>query len=195
MLRMIIKNPLFDESRAAQAAAYLLFRAGGSLPVIKIMKLLYLAERLSLQRYGEPLTGDKLCAMPKGPVLSMTLELINGANPPTSDGWDYWIAGRDNHMVALADPSTIRSPDDLPCLSEADIEVLCETWEKFGHFNQWKLVAYTHDKLPEWKDPDGSSLPISYLDVFRATGFTEETAQRLAARLETQSRVNAAFAA
>jgi hypothetical protein len=42
------------------------------LPVIKLIKLMYLAERLSLQRYGEPLTGDRLVSMPDGPVLSMT---------------------------------------------------------------------------------------------------------------------------
>ena len=60
-------TPLFDERKAAEAAAFLLFMAGGKLPLIKLVKLLYLAERLSLQRYGEPLTGDRLVAMPNGP--------------------------------------------------------------------------------------------------------------------------------
>jgi uncharacterized phage-associated protein len=51
---------LFNEVRTAQAAAFLLYRAGGKLPLIKLVKLLYLAERLSLKKYGEPITGDKL---------------------------------------------------------------------------------------------------------------------------------------
>ena len=42
--------PLFDERRAAQAAAFLLYRAKGRLPLIKLVKLMYLAERLSLER-------------------------------------------------------------------------------------------------------------------------------------------------
>ena len=70
---------LFNERRTAQVAAFLLHRAGGSLPLIKLMKLMYLAERLSLQRYGEPLTGDRLVSMGHGPVLSRTYDHINGA--------------------------------------------------------------------------------------------------------------------
>ena len=49
---------LFNEKRAAQAAAFLLHRAGGRLPVLKLMKLMYLAERESLRLYGEPIIGD-----------------------------------------------------------------------------------------------------------------------------------------
>ena len=191
---MKTKNPLFDERRAAQAAAFLLFRAGGSLPVIKLIKLLYLAERLCLQRHGEPLTGDKAFSMPHGPVLSMTLELANGIRPSCPDGWDSWISARANHTVALADPSMIRSPDDLSRLSDADIEVLQETWEKFGHMEKFALVSYTHDNLPEWHDPEGSSTPISYADIFAGVGMDEETAAILADRLEAQQHVAASFA-
>ena len=89
----------------------MLYRGGGSLPLIKLVKLLYLAERLSLQRYGEPITGDKLVSMPHGPVLSMTYDHINGALPSMEGGWDTWIADRADNVVALRDESLIRSPN------------------------------------------------------------------------------------
>jgi uncharacterized phage-associated protein len=195
MENMKTKNPLFDERRTAQAAAFLLFKAGGKLPVIKLMKLLYLAERLSLQRYGEPLTGDKAFSMPHGTVLSMTLELINGARQSSLGGWDSWISDRANHMVELVDPHMIRSADDLSRLSETDVEVLQETWKDFGHMEGFALVDYTHDNLPEWRDPEGSSFPISYADIFRGVGMDEKTAARLAQRLEEQQHIAASFAA
>jgi len=192
---MTTENALFNEQRTAESAAYLLYRAGGRLPRIKLMKLLYLAERLSLQRYGEPITGDKLVAMPNGPVLSMTLDLINDARPSALGGWEGWIADRENHMLALADPSMIRTPEqDLRALSESDIEILTETWEKFGHFERWALVEYTHsDACPEWQDPEGSSRAISYMDVFEAVGYTAQAAQILADKLDAQQKINAAF--
>jgi uncharacterized phage-associated protein len=189
------KNPLFDDRRAAEAAAYLLFRAGGGLHIIKLMKLLYLAERLSLHRYGVPLTGDKASSMPHGPALSMTLELINGARPSSPGGWDSWISDRANHIVELSDPGMIRSEDDLLRLSETDVEVLQETWEKFGHMERFALVNYTHDNLPEWRDPNGSSFPISYADIFIGAGRDKKTAARLAESLEEQQRIAASFAA
>ena len=72
---------MYDERRAAEAAAYLLHRAGGTMPIDKLMALLYLAERLSLQRYGEPLTGDRLVSMPHGPVLAETYALATRRIP------------------------------------------------------------------------------------------------------------------
>ena len=51
----IAAGGLFDEKKAAQAAAYFLLRAGGRLEVLKLMKLLYLAERRSFEKYGEPM--------------------------------------------------------------------------------------------------------------------------------------------
>jgi uncharacterized phage-associated protein len=187
--------PLFDERRTAQAAAYLLYRAGGSLPLIKLMKLMYLAERLSFQRYGEPITGDKLVSMPHGPVLSRTLDCINGASPSIEGGWETWVADKAGHEVALRDQNMVRSPEqDLLRLSESDLEVLGDTWEQFGQWDRWDLVNYTHSNAcPEWQDPDGSSLPIPYEILFEKLGYTTDQAQALSARLLTQRELNDAL--
>lgn len=187
--------PLFDERRTAQAAAYLLFRAGGNLPLIKLVKLMYLAERLSFKRYGEPITGDKLVSMPHGPVLSRTYDHINGALPSIEGGWETWVADRAGHEVELRDPSKVRSPEtDLPRLSDSDLEVLAETWEEFGSWDRWDLVNYTHSTgCPEWQDPDGSSQPILYETLFEKLGYTTDQSQALCARLLEQRQLNDAL--
>lgn len=187
-----MKAPLFDEVRTAQAAAYLLFRAGGKLPVIKLVKLLYLAERLSLKKYGEPITGDRLVSMPHGPVLSMTYDLINGALLSEEGGWESWISDRASHVVALRDPSKIRTPEtDLRRLSESDLEVLEEVWTEFGHWDRWDLVTHMHSgACPEWEDPEGSSRPIPYEVLFRKLGYSADESAALAERLSQQRRLN-----
>lgn len=187
--------PLFDERRTAEAAAFLLYRGGGSLPLIKLVKLLYLSERLSLQRYGEPITGDKLVSMPHGPVLSMTYDHINGALPSVDGGWDTWIADRADNVVALRDESLIRSPEqDLLRLSDSDLEILGEIWTKYGHWDRWELVRYTHsDACPEWEDPDGSSKPIHYDFLFTKLGYSQEQSSALVLRLAEQRQLNAAI--
>lgn len=190
-----MRAPLFNEVRTAQAAAFLLFRAGGKLPLIKLVKLLYLAERLSLKKYGEPITGDKLVSMPHGPVLSMTYDLINGALPSVQGGWDSWVSDRASHVVALRDRSRIRSPEtDLLQLSESDLEVLNEIWREFGHWDRWDLVRYTHsDACPEWEDPEGSSRPIPHEVLFRKLGYSADETAALVERLRAQSRLNESF--
>ena len=191
----MVTTPFFDERRAAEAAAFLLFKAGGSLPLIKLVKLLYLAERLSLKRYGEPLTGDRLVSMPNGPVLSMTYAYINGALPSCEGGWESWIADRAGHEVALRDESKIRSPEqDLLRLSDSDLEVLGDVWTEFGHWDRWKLVEYTHsDACPEWEDPDGSSRPIAYELLFSKLGYSAEQATALVERLNAQRALDASM--
>jgi uncharacterized phage-associated protein len=186
---------LFDECKAAQAAACLLHKAGGELPLLKLMKLMYLAERLSLQRYGDTITGDAFSSMPNGPVLSMTLDHMNGALKSSDGGWETWISDRADNSLALRDVSMVRSPEeDLLALSETDLECLGDVWKEFGHWDKFKLRDYTHsDACPEWEDPKGSSRPIPVARVLRAVGYQPEQVEALTKRLHEQRYINASF--
>lgn len=187
---------LFNEKRTAQAAAFLLHRAGGRLPLLKLMKLMYLAERESLCKFGEPITGDRLVSMPHGPVLSMTYEHMNGNLRSVEGGWTTWVEDRAGHDLALRDLSMIRTPeDDLLELSEDDLEVLEATWQKFGHMSKFALRDYTHGEgCPEWTDPHGSSAPIPLERLFTALGFSAVGVESAVQHLAEQAQLNATFA-
>ncbi|MDD0812968.1 Panacea domain-containing protein [Curvibacter sp. RS43] len=187
---------LYDERKSAQAAAFLLYKAGGKLPILKLVKLMYLAERLSMRRYGDTITGDNFVSMPHGPVLSMTLEHINDAVPSAREGgWDSWIADRADYTVGLKEDVHLSSPeDDLLALSETDLECLQHTWDEFGSWDKYKLRDYTHQGgCPEWEDPNGSSRPIPKSRVLRAVGFNPEQVEALSRRLHEQQYINSAF--
>lgn len=186
---------LFNERKAAQAAAFLLHKAGGRLPLLKLMKLLYFSERESLQKYGDTITGDTFISLPNGPVLSMTLNFINGFAKSSEGGWDTWVADRSEHMVELPDKSLVRSPeDDLLALSDTDLECLGKVWDQFGHWDRWKLVEYTHsDACPEWENPGNSSRPIPPARLLKAVGYGPDQVEALTKRLHEQRYVNAAF--
>lgn len=177
---------MFDERKVAQAAAFLVQRAGGRIPLIKLMKLLYLADRESLARHAHPISYDRMVSMDHGPVLSRTLNLANGAVPSSPDGWEYWISDREHHAVAI---NREVDPGALVDLSEADLEILDHVWRSFGHMTKWEIVEFTHKNLPEWTDPDGSSLQIGYEDVFIALGQTPEAAEQLASDLFAHNRI------
>jgi len=187
--------PLFDERRTAQAAAFFLHKAGGRLPLLKLMKLLYLAERESLRVYGEPISGDKLVSMPHGPVLSRTLDMMNGWGGQGE--WDEWVEDRSCHDLALRDPSMIRTPQqDLLALSDGDLDVLEAIWLKFGHMGAFALVEYTHSSAcPEWEDPQGSSYPIELDRVLQAVGYQEPSIRAVSEHLNEQAHLRAALEA
>lgn len=177
---------MFDERKAAQAAAFLLDQASGKrMPLLKLMKLLYLADRRSIDQFGHPITFDAMVSMPHGPVLSQTLDLINGATESKPEGWEHWIADRAEHQVSVRRGVSV-SRDSLLDLSDADVDTLATTWAQFGQMTKWQLRDYTHQHCPEWKDPAGSSNPIRYQDVLVALNKSPEQVQALTERRNTQ---------
>ena len=167
---------IFSEQKVAQMAAYFLQRRGGRMAYIKLMKLLYLADRESMDRYSAPMSHDSHVSMPQGAVLSATLNLITGQIQ--SPVWRSWVTPEASFEVSLT--RDVIEFDDLDELSEADLEIMDHVWEQFGQMRRWELVNYTHDHLPEWVDPGRSSSPINPRAVFRALGRDEQQAESLA---------------
>ena len=174
--------------KSAHVSAYFLLKSENTMPILKLQKLLYLADRESMDRYDLPITFDHMVSMPHGPVLSVTLNLINGYID--SEVWKDLISDKADHAVALAKKVVI---DDLDELSRVDIEILDSIWEKFGAMDQWTIRDYTHDNCPEWKDPEGSMLPINYETVFLALGRPLEEARELGSELGDQANLNRYF--
>jgi uncharacterized phage-associated protein len=182
----------FNEKKAAQVAAFFLYRANGQLEILKLMKLMYLAERASYQKFGEPLIGDKLVSMDNGPALSITLNHMNRFMPSGQDGWEDWVSDRNNYLLSLK--KEIGDPkEELLQLSDAELEVLESVWKEFGHLGSFELADLTHKICPEWEDPHGSSLPISRSRLLLSLGFDPDTSRELEERIESNRRIDIAF--
>ena len=156
----------YCEEKTTQAACYLLRAHEGSMSYMKLIKLLYLADRSALLRYGRPITYDNYYSLDRGPILSRTLGLITeGPMNGVGDYWDRFISKPMGYKVFI-------SGNDCPLddLSEAECEILHRVYSKLGHMNKWHLVDYLHANLPEWEDPHGSSLPITWDDIFFEIG-------------------------
>lgn len=172
---------MFSEEKVAQMAAYLLSKESGRMACLKLMKLLYLSDRLSLDRFGEPMSGDRMVSMPHGPVLSQTLDLINGFIPRSEDGWDHWISDREGHDVSLK--ASYRGRDDLDELSDIDVEMLDSIYAQYGWMSKFQIRDYTHRECSEWENPQGGSHTINPERVFLSLGKSQEVSRKLSNRL------------
>ena len=165
---------IFDERRAAQAASILLGRHDGRMPYIKLIKLLYLADREALIETGSPITGDRFVSMKYGPVLSHVLNLIKEPNPAEDSVWHGYVAREHFDAVLVGAPESDH-------LSEYDEGVLNDIFDSCGH-EKWPLVVARTHALPEWTDPGKSSSPIDPEDILRYAGFSDEEVQAAAAQ-------------
>ncbi|WP_439544334.1 Panacea domain-containing protein [Hyphomicrobium sp.] len=169
----------FNERKAAHVAAYFALRQGGSINIVKLIKLVYLGDREFLKRYDAPILHDRLVSMPKGPVNSNTYNYASGQ--VRAEVWDSYLSDEANHMISCSN----LAENQLDELSRAEIGVLDHIWNEFGHMTPWELVDYTHDNCAEWEDPQGSSETIPYERVLKVLG--KGTAARdIAERIEAE---------
>lgn len=175
----------FNEAKATQAAARLLRNRGGKMSYMKLIKLLYLADREALARWGRTITTDNYVSMDKGPVLSHVLDCINeGPSPDAPSYWAQHITPSGNYEVTLTDDPA----GEL--LSEAEDELLDETFKKHGYLSRWQIVDLVHG-LPEWHDPNGGAIPIGYDEILQAFNKTPEEINAIVSELNSLARVEA----
>jgi uncharacterized phage-associated protein len=169
----------FNEAKATQAAACLLRLRGGRMSYVKLIKLLYLVDREALLRWGRPVTTDRYVSMDRGPVLSTILDLITeGPRPGIQGIWSNYISEPQGYEVVLCrEPPT----DEL---SRAEEELIAEIFREHGAKSRWELVDLAH-ALPEWRDPNGSAIPIGYADILEAAGRSPQEAAAVVEELES----------
>jgi uncharacterized phage-associated protein len=169
---------VFNERKAAQAAAHLLKLNGGTMRYMVLIKLLYFADKESLIRTGYTITGDQMFSMRNGPVLSAVLDLVHMGKPEEPSSWFEYISENQGYDVSL-----VKALPDEDELSAYEISVLDAIHERWGRVEPWTLVKLTHT-LPEWRDPGRSVCDIEAETLLRLAGKSQEDIERIVADAE-----------
>jgi uncharacterized phage-associated protein len=158
----------FDYRKATQALNYFARQEGDQINKMKVLKLLYFADRYHIRKYGRLVTNDNYLAMQHGPVPSTSKDI--------AEDNDYLNDEIRAYSVQFIEPVgnlSLRSIKkiDKSVLSDSDMEALCFAWDNFGHYDQFELRDLTHN-YPEWlkwKDylDDASCLPMDLLEFVK----------------------------
>jgi uncharacterized phage-associated protein len=176
----------FNEKKATQLAAAFIAHSGGVLNHMKLIKLMYLADRTALLRWERPITGDAYFALKHGPILSATYSMISDGQTPNADSyWFHYISESVGYEVSLLQPCPA---DDL---SEAEEAVIKEVFAQYGDFEKWALVRHLHHVLPEWQDPGESAFPIPFESILKGEGWSPQEISRLQADVADLNAVQA----
>jgi uncharacterized phage-associated protein len=154
----------FDVPKTIQAIGVLLRNSPGRrMNYLRLLKLLYIADRESLRETGRPITGDQAVAMPRGPVLSGVYNLVRGHHMQIPL-WNTYFRCEKWDLE-------FRAETEIGDLSKYEIEKLESITRQYDDRDEWEMVEETH-KFPEWKknDPGDSSRPIPLEDILDAVG-------------------------
>jgi Protein of unknown function (DUF4065) len=156
---------IFNETKATQTAARFLHLASGRMNYMVLVKLLYLADREALLRWGRPMTFDTFYTMKLGPVLSNVLNLITEPSLPEEGRvWPQYISAPTQYEVEL-----LKEAGDSE-LSEAEEELIDEIFAQFKDYisRPFPFADLLHDILPEVKRIESGRIPLEISDILRA---------------------------
>ncbi len=133
----------FSLPKALASLAHLIKQTQESL--YPVMKMIYLAEKCHLERYGRLITGDTYIAMNQGPVPSSIYDMVKFVRGERA----YYEGGEAAKALLSYDLSThqlsLLSEPDLSELSQSDIECLNEVVAKHKGVGGAEIRKMSHD--------------------------------------------------
>lgn len=129
-------NFAFDRQKAIEVVLYIAQRIVDP-TYHSISKLMYFADKTSLEKYGRFISGDWYTAMKLGPVPSNTYDLMKDSVPEFG-----FAVEAERCIVPLRDA-------DVDELSDSDIECLDVAIAMYGDKPMWKRTEDSHD--PAWQ--------------------------------------------
>lgn len=151
-------NRKLDVEKAVQAAAELIqCETGSTVTRLRLLKLLYIADRRCLKETGKPLIGDRAVAMDCGPLHSTIYNMIKGESIHDRK-WSKYIrqsGPRDVHLQHHPGNSKL-SRYEVNLLRQVSIEMM--------PYGEWELVDLTHG-FAEYKKANASRKPKSSVPI------------------------------
>lgn len=139
----------YQDKKIVQVLHYLISRvADDTADKLHLLKLVFLADRYHLRKYAQMITGDVYYAMPKGPVASRTLDILEDAlvnpNAYARRFFEPDVRKKYSPFVSLCAPS-------VTCLSLSAREALDVALAKYAELRsrEIELWDYTH-MFKEW---------------------------------------------
>ncbi|MBX9678954.1 MAG: SocA family protein [Gemmataceae bacterium] len=159
-----------DVAKVIQAIG-VLFREDGvqSMNYMRLLKLLYIADREAILETEQPIVGGPFIAMERGPVLEEVYDLIRGQHTDMPLWGDFLETKRYNIEL-------IQKPD-VKKLSRYEIKKLQDVSRRYIFQDEWDLAKITHE-FPEWikNNPGSSSRKIPLDDILDALEIAESKA-------------------
>ena len=180
-----------DREKLYQSVGYLIEKHGGRLNYMKLIKLLYIADREMINQTGYPITGDHYCSMKNGPVLSNLYDLIRGkAFGAEQTSWNA-LFKTDGYNLTRSHESAWELGD----LTPREISILDCVSEKFRDHTQFQLRDHLHQKqlFPEveWEESGSTSRPLPVDSIRHALGFSDAEIAEIHADDELLEKENA----
>lgn len=165
---MVMVNAIndYEDQRIKETILYILSKTG-VIDYYHLMKILYLAERQHLAKWGEKITTDDYYALPHGPVPTRIYDALKAVK----DGNQSFLADVVSVEKDFPYVSPLRQPQ-MDFLSKSEVEALDNAIAKNIVKSFAELERMTHDEYYHRALANGRKMSIE--DIARSGGASEE---------------------
>ncbi len=139
----------FDFKKTVQTVNFFARKSHGKdISKLDVLKLIFLADRYHLRKYGRAVTGDDYWAMELGPVPSVAKNICDACalEPSELEYVKRYLDSKEQNKKVHS-----RAQYDGALFSESDIEAMEAAWKVKSNLKKGEsLPAFTHH-FPEWK--------------------------------------------
>ena len=174
-------NALADTARLLAPCLYVLQKMG-KISKHHLSKVLYVADKFHIAKYGRSLTGDVYIAMNNGPVPSMIYDFIKLVEGKTDGAYIAKYAKYIPEFIGFRPPHEVfaKKDPDLDFLSKSAIDALNEGIATVGPMSFGQRTDFTHDSA--WKSTPRNQ-KISIVDMARAAGANDAMVEYIKATM------------
>ncbi len=166
----------FSPEKALAATAFLAQQSGETM--YTILKMVYVADRMHLERYGRPITGDSFYALPEGACPTKIYDSMKSLRGDNAT--NYLPSGEALLRVdAKTHDVEITGMPDMGELSASDVECLEETISILKKRGRWHIRDMAHDVV--WKNTAKNS-PMLFVEIAKSLDGGEALSQHIANR-------------
>lgn len=134
----------------AQALGYLLsLDENHKMNRVKLIKVLWVADRMHMRRFGRTISEPDYYAMVHGPVCSLALDIAQMSRDGVALS-DTDIRFLDEYFTADEKETSMQKNVGDDCLSDTDKTILTEAWEKCKDIEAFDLADNISHEYPEW---------------------------------------------
>jgi len=161
----------YSIEKTANAIIYFVENGIEHLGKTKLMKLMYFADKMHLEKYARSIFFDEYYKLERGPVANLTLNIINSVNEDECDDMKTYsdifskyinldtINDEGKKITQFVPKNTFNS--DL--FSKSEIEVFKQIVNEFKHYTKDEISQASHDLL-EYKNTKLNNI-ISPIDM------------------------------
>lgn len=135
----------FDVLKMIAAIGYLVEQTKATM--YPIMKMLYLADKVHLERHGRFIAGEEYVAMEQGPVPSHAYDMMKHLRSEKRS--DVFVVSEDFFAYQAGHVLVLKQQPDLDELSVSDQQCLDEVVQIYRSVGHWGVRDLSHDEAWE----------------------------------------------